>query len=86
LREAVFFLITPLDAALLSVFVASISALPTFSLLPEARDDSSFLRIVLTVLRIVLLRRFRLTACLALFMADRFFFGFALAGNSTPPD
>jgi len=73
---------TPFDAALLSAFTASISVLPASSLLPEATATSTFFIIVLTALRTAVLRRFRFTACLALFMAERFFFGLAFAGNS----
>jgi hypothetical protein len=86
LLEAVFLWIILFEAALLSAFTASRSALPASSLLPEATADSTFFTIVLIALRTSLLRRFRFTACLALFMADRFFFGFALAGNLYPPD
>jgi hypothetical protein len=56
--------------------------LPASSLLPEVIAVSAFFMTVLTELRTPLLRRFLFTPCLALLMADRFFFGCAFGGKS----
>jgi hypothetical protein len=80
--EAVFLWMTPFDAALFKALIAWRSALPESSLLPEVTAASTFFTTVLTLLKTALLRRLRFTLCLALFMAERFFLGLALGGNS----
>jgi hypothetical protein len=79
--EAVFLWIMPFDAAIFSALIACSNVVPAFSLVPEFTAISTFFSTVLTPLRTLLFRRLRFTLCLALFWAEGFFFGLALAGN-----
>jgi len=65
-----------------NAFIACNKAFPASSRFPALLADSTFFMIVLMLLKTPLFRRFCLILCLALFIADRFFFGLAFAGNS----
>jgi hypothetical protein len=71
----------PFDAALFRFVIASKSALAALSLLPDETAVSTFFITVFREVRTALLRNRRFSACLALLMADKFFFGLALGGK-----
>jgi hypothetical protein len=65
-----------------NALIAWMRALPASSRFPAFAADSTFFMIVFRLLKTPLFRRFCLILCLALFIAERFFFGLAFAGNS----
>jgi len=73
---------TPFDAAMSNALIACNRAFSASSRTPAVIADSTFLMRVFRPLTTLLFRKFLLTLCLALFIAERFFFGLALAGNS----
>jgi hypothetical protein len=75
----------PFDAALFRFLIASKSALAALSLSPDETAASTFFMTLFREVRTALLRRRRFSACLALFAADKFFFGLDLGGKFKPP-
>ncbi|KPK45615.1 MAG: hypothetical protein AMK74_02895 [Nitrospira bacterium SM23_35] len=65
-----------------NAFIACKRAFSASSRAPAVIAVSTFFVIVFKLLKTLLFRRLLLTLCLALFMAERFFFGLAFAGNS----
>jgi hypothetical protein len=72
---ALFLCIMPFDVALLIVFTAVLSATCMTSLLFSFIADSTAFDALLILERSRLFRAFLFSACLALFKAERFFFG-----------
>lgn len=72
---------TPFDAAVSSAFIACARAFSASSLEPAVIAVSTFFMTVFKLLKTLLFRRFLLTLWRALFIAERFFFGLAFAGN-----
>lgn len=65
-----------------SALIACDRAFSASSRIPAVIADSTFFMRVFRLLTTALFRRFLLVLCRALFMAERFFFGLAFAGNS----
>lgn len=65
-----------------NAFVACNRAFCASSLMPAVIADSTFFMMVFRLLTTLLFRRFLLILCLALFIAERFFLGFAFGGTS----
>jgi hypothetical protein len=79
--EAVFLWMMPFDAAMSSAFIACPRAFSASPRAPAEIADSTFFTKVFKLLITLLFRKFLLILCRALFIAERFFFGLAFAGN-----